>query len=484
MSADSDLFPAVEVALQYAEDHQLDLSEQLAHSLIFAHAAAGEILPGENLLRALNEKNIHWSKSCYKAFVLGSSLAGDVDAINFFLSKLNSSDDLLLQAVQLMNKKHPDRLPCLLEKLPRNVEVFSGSCRRTIKEMLESSNSEAAWQLVLKCKDVAVNNSDKDRVIKISPSVIVLKNFISKNQDFHIIMDKIEALRRVDSKIISRAVHVLLETCLDDHGKVPLAKLIIKELQQRSSKRELDDITNYVGQSSKRRIIEASLKSDEEMIAVFSNYCQLDLKIEKLRAWDVMLKKLIPDIPEEGEWSGTSLEDRCFNVKKLIQGQSNGLYSDSVIWSVIIQTLLNREKPLFFTTAAKLTQRLKVASGPRRWHLSLANCLVRLKDVTAFVDILEVCYWNCDKRHSWTDYSLVASSLYAAIVKAQNCGVDIDSLLGHVLDELWRRNLKLPADVRDDIVRKLEDRGHRNMFENVPVLGSKVFKHRTRRGIV
>ena len=239
-----------------------------------------------------------------------------------------------------------------------------------------------------------------------------------------------------------------------------------------------------MGQSSKRRIADASLKSDEAMLSVFENYCQLDLRIEKLRAWDVMMKKLIPDFPDEGNWTRQSLEDRCFIAKKLIQSRSNGLYSDSVIWAVVMQTLLNREKPMFFSTAARLAQTLKVVSGPRRWHLSLANCLVRLKDVTAFVDILEVSYWNCDKRNSWADYSLVAGSLYAAIVKAQNTGVNIDGLLGDILDEIWKRNLKLPSDVRDNIVVKLMDRGHRNMFENVPVLGANVFKPKTRRGIV
>ena len=350
--------------------------------------------------------------------------------------------------------------------------------------MVEAGNTEAAWQLVLKCRDVAVNNSDKDRVIKISPSVIVLKNHISMNQDLNSILEKIELLRKVDSKIVSRAVHVLLETCLDDGDKIPLARLVITELQRRSSKIENDAITNYVGQSSKRRITEASLKSEEEMMKVFSLYCHLDLKIEKMRAWDVMLKKLIPDFPEDGDWTSETLEDRCFIVKKLIHSTSNGMYSDSVIWSVIIQTLLNREKPLFFSTAGRLVQNLKVASGPKRWHLSLANCLVRLRDVTTFVDILEVCYWNCEKRNCWNDYSLVSGSLYVAIVKAQNSGVNIESLLGDVMDEIWRRHLKLPKTVRDDIIGKLQDRGQRNMFENVPVLGSSLFKKRSRRGLV
>ena len=170
-------------------------------------------MPGENILRALNDRNIHWSKSCYRGFILGSAFSGDVDVIEFFLSKLNNStDELLLQAIQLMNKNHPDRLDFLVDQLPRNVEVFTALCRRTVKVLLESGNSGVAWSLVRKCKDGAVNNSDKVRVIKISPSVIVLRHFISTCDDINLILERIETLRQVDSKIISRAVHILLET--------------------------------------------------------------------------------------------------------------------------------------------------------------------------------------------------------------------------------------------------------------------------------
>ena len=115
--------------------------------------------------------------------------------------------------------------------------------------LLESGNSGVAWSLVRKCKDGAVNNSDKVRVIKISPSVIVLRHFISTCDDINLILERIETLRPVDSKIISRAVHILLETCLEDKQKVQLSKSIINELKNKSNKKELDDINNWLDEA-------------------------------------------------------------------------------------------------------------------------------------------------------------------------------------------------------------------------------------------
>ena len=44
--------------------------------------------------------------------------------------------------------------------------------------------------------------------------------------------------------------------------------------------------------------------------------------------------------------------------------------------------------------------------------------------------------------------------------------------------------MKIPALTRDDIVRKLEDRNLRNMFQNVPVLGNRAFDRSSNRGTV
>ena len=118
------------------------------------------------------------------------------------------------------------------------------------------------------------------------------------------------------------------------------------------------------------------------------------------------MKTLIPDLPDHGAWSQSELLDRCFNVKKLLQvstnlnfsmrdqsilqSQSHGVYSHSVVWSYIIQHLINRENPLFFKTAAKLCKSLKSTYGPNRWYLSLANCVVKTNDVISYVDILGI----------------------------------------------------------------------------------------------
>ena len=79
---------------------------------------------------------------------------------------------------------------------------------------------------------------------------------------------------------------------------------------------------------------------------------------------------------------------------------------------------------------------------------------------------------------------MLCQSFYATIAKSQNYQLNTDQLLGDILDEMWRRNMKIPALTRDDIVRKLEDRNLRNMFQNVPVLGNRAFDRSSNRGTV
>ena len=59
--------------LEYRDRHQIDLNVQLAAVLIFAYSAAGHLQDAEFILKQLNEKNIHWGRSIYKNFVLGSA---------------------------------------------------------------------------------------------------------------------------------------------------------------------------------------------------------------------------------------------------------------------------------------------------------------------------------------------------------------------------------------------------------------------------
>ena len=475
----------VDSALKFIEESDLSLSEHLAWSLIFGQAARGQVSKAEEILKTLNEKNIHWNLGMYKAFILGSAKFGDADATQFFLSKYrNNLDTVILEAVQLMNKNHPDKLSFLLDKLPVNVEMFSARCRRTVKMLLETGNTEAAWRLVRMTREVGENNSDKDRVIKISPSVIALRHFILNCEKQDLILAKIRELVTSDKRIVARAVLVLIETAFERPEKSEVARKVIRELLENSDNQEKQLISNYVGQSSKRRLTEASLVSRDQLVSVFQGYCALGLSIDKVRAWDILMKTLIPDIPDHGTWSQRELIEKSFRVKDLVTNSCHGVYSHSVVWSHILQHLINRENPLFFKTAATVCKKLKVAYGPQRWYLSLANCLVVTRDVASFVDILEVCYHNCEKKNRWDDYDVLCSSMYAAIAKGQNRNVDVDVLLGDILDEFWKRNLRIPAHFRESIMGKLHDKKLRLLFENVPVLGKHVFKRNTRKGIV
>ena len=62
--------------------------------------SVGEVKSGEQILKTLNENNIHWGLGCYKAFVLGSAKHGDISATYFFLEKCKHlSDELLLKVL-------------------------------------------------------------------------------------------------------------------------------------------------------------------------------------------------------------------------------------------------------------------------------------------------------------------------------------------------------------------------------------------------
>jgi len=476
----------MEKALEYLEERSeknLPVTENIVKSLILGHASLGQISEGEKLLQLMNDRNIHWGKGCYFEFVLGCAKFGDVDGTEFFLKRCDYvTDQLLLNAVQAMHKTHPDRIGFVLDKMPRDVQIFSSVCRRTVKMLVENGDHESAWKLVKKMRDNKENNSDKERVIKISPSVIVLRDLISKSEDVHLIFKKMEELLIVDPKIVSRTVIILVDLCFEDKSKIKFARRMIEEIFLKSTEEEEADIRNYLGQNSKRRMFEAEKAgADEDVLNVFEIFCSLGLKLDKIRAWDVMMKSLVPNIPDEGIWTQATLLKRVHYVKDILSSHSNSngnIYSHSVIWGVILQHLLNRENAIFFATAANLCVTIKVAFAPKRWHLSLANCLLKLKDVQSFVDILEVSYKNSVNKRDNSDYCLVASSLPTAIRRGEKWRVPIDNMLGEVLDEIWRRGIKLPPDVRDDMIQKLtpDHTNLANALENIPVLGNETFK--------
>jgi len=481
------IMDSLDSVLEYRDRQQIDLNVQMAAVLIFAYTAAGHLQDAEFILKQLNEKNIHWGRSIYKNFVLGSARHGDLDVTNFFLSKFDRlHDELLLQVIQQLNLKNASKVKTFCDRLPINLSDFSSSCRRTIKILLESGNSGAAWKLAMKSRQVRENNTEKERVIKICPSVMVLKHYISENSQANQILNKIYELKVSDPKIVERSVLVLIDVCIDDPDKIPVAKEVIKKIKDEASPKELESVKQYVGQISKRRITEASKSSDDELLRVFGVFCQLGLTLDKLRSWDVLIRKLVPEIPDNHDsWTQAQLFRRCFYVKNILMDASQGVYSQSVIWSQILKHLINRENDLFFKTAASLVRELKVAYGPIRWYLSLSNCLVKTGDVDSFMDILETCYRSCEKSGNMSDYEVLCSSIYAAIAKAQNLHTDVDKLIGAVTDQLWKRNMKINGKLRQDIVKKLSDRTLKAVFENVPTFENVTFqKNQIKRIIV
>ena len=159
----------------------------------------------------------------------------------------------------------------------------------------------------MKSRQLRENNTEKERVIKICPSVMVLKHFLSENSQANQILNKIYQLKVSDPKIVERSVLVLIDVCIDDPDKIPVAKEVIKKIKDEASPKELESVKQYVGQISKRRITEASKSSDDELLRVFGVFCQLGLTLDKLRSWDMLIRKLVPEIPDNHD-SWTQVE--------------------------------------------------------------------------------------------------------------------------------------------------------------------------------
>merc|ERR1712032_550102 len=91
-----------------------------------------------------------------------------------------NSDELLLGAIVEASYTHRDKMEPLLRRQVCNVENFSNKCRRAVKVLVEGGNNEAAWRIVRKTRLHKIMNTDKERVIKICPSVILVSGLLSQ----------------------------------------------------------------------------------------------------------------------------------------------------------------------------------------------------------------------------------------------------------------------------------------------------------------
>ena len=465
------------------------MSESLANSFIFGHARLGQMDLAENVLKSLNFKNIYWGHSCYEAFVLGCARAGDLERMDFFLHKLKTpSDQVVLAAVLEMSREHAHSLDLLLELEPRDREVYSANCRRTVKTLVEADHTEAAWRLVRKTRQHKLINSDKERVIKVCPSVIVVTRLLADSSCVETVMGAIQELVEADPKIVSRTVAVAIDVCSGKSSQLAFCKELIEHITA-TFPEEREAIKDLVGQSSKRLMRVASASdSEEEVYAVFRLFSHLGLKLEgkgrsgSARGWDLLLNRLLPTIPLEGAWTERSLQEQCWAVKDSLAKCHGGLYSHSVVWGSVMQHLLNRENELFFRVAAGLSKELHAAYAPKRWVLSLANCLLKLEDVTSFVDILEVVYKNSLKRGDLSDLEVTTEALLHFLARGERQGgrstersqvLRVHQVLIKVLDEVWERKVQLPRRARDKLRQTVWAQGHKGLasaVDNIPAV--------------
>jgi hypothetical protein len=489
------------------------MSESLASSFIQGHASLGELARAENVLKSLNYKNIYWGNSCYEAFVLGCARAGDLERMDFFLQRLKTpSDQLVLAAIAEVSRGWPDRLGPLLDLPPRSVEEYSAKCRRTVKTLVESGNVEAAVRVVSQTRLHKLLNTDKERVVRICPSVIVVTRLMAESTDAAVLLERILELVPADPKIVSRTVPLAIDLCFRNSLKMPLCRAVIARIHA-SFPEEGEAIKDLVGQSCKRYLrLAAASESEEEVYKAFRIFSHLGLKLEgrgrsgSSRGWDLVMNRLIPTIPTGGSWTERSLQSRCWEVRDELKRCHDGLYSNSVIWGSVMQHLLNREDAVFFKVAASLSKELGAAYAPRRWVLSLSNCLLKLEDVQSYVEILQVAYDNCEKRGDTSDLEVITESLLHLVARGQRRGgrstegshvlrvhqvgarrrllLLVLQVLVMVLDEVWARRIRLPNRVVEKLAMCVNSQGNQGLataVRNVPVMEQGGALHWSRR---
>jgi len=227
-------------------------------------------------------------------------------------------------------------------------------------------------------------------------------------------------------------------------------------------------------QNVARRIKET--REDNEILFILKTTSDLGIKLTHNKEWTYALERLIS---QEEEHTVTSLIARIKYIRECMDcmtGNEGGVYSNSVLWSQIIKYLLSVKSDLFFKATAGTITGLGVAYGPRRWYDHLGYSLVYTEDVRSFVDILQAAYSNCEKRGDGEDYRQVCIGLLVAINVCKKNGENLDQLLDEVFDEIWKRNLLIPSEIRDRIVESLDSNILAEAARNLPVLGPNNFR--------
>jgi hypothetical protein len=123
------------------------------------------------------------------------------------------------------------------------------------------------------------NNSAKARVIKICPSVILLKQLLMTEQDPQTALTYISELYRVDSRIPERAGLLLFEMLFEMEERREFASEVVAQVRA-AYPSSAEPLVSLVAQNCKGRVTLAS--SQEEIKQIFINSSSLGENIRVL----------------------------------------------------------------------------------------------------------------------------------------------------------------------------------------------------------
>ena len=131
-----------------------------------------------------------------------------------------------------------------------------------------TGRTDVARKLLQKTESDVENNSTKARVIKISPSVILLKQLLRTESDPRAAVNYISEVYEVDKRIPERAGLILFEMLFEQGEKSEFAASVVAQVRAQYPAAG-EQLASLVAQNCKGRVTVAS--SQEDIKKIFTN---------------------------------------------------------------------------------------------------------------------------------------------------------------------------------------------------------------------
>jgi len=456
------------------KENGLSLNDKVAQFLIFGLCARGDYVEAEKLLANLESGPVQLAgsdkqhKPFLESFIIGAAANNNTEKLDKYLQEIVVGDQALLDALMYVSGTENESI--ILDKLPAsNSYNMSLIVRRPLKQLIENNYLETAENLLLKTEELKINSTTKERVMRISPSVIYLQSIITAQTDSEKLLDILNKLFPVDSKILERSIILLVDLSFDDRRTKNFCNTMIKSILTGIRAPDFQkNVRSLLSQNISERIKEA--ETEEQVIYILNHTSHLGLKLTHMKEWLEAMRKLLPPQSTQKEFI-----ERSIGIVQNLSGLykvNRGLYKEGYFWSYIIKHLFMCRTQDSFSAADKLIKDkgVEILYKPRRFAEALGDCLLITKDVVSFVNILEAFFKHGEVQKSFYDYREISLSIPYAVNVAQKANENIDELLEALLQECWTRKILIHQDIRDILHKQIANECLREVVMNLPAL--------------